>query len=177
MTSEVSRSPVTFGTVRAMSRIRSTPRMSAIPSPGTPTIPSTITRSGIEPPGTPAVPIAVSTDIATTTACMGRLSGTPKTCARKSTVIPSKSAVPFMLSVAPSGITKPATSRGTPNSSWAVRSVVGSVALELEVENAVTMSSRARRKKTPGRTPASTRARSPITPNWCSVSPRSTITT
>jgi hypothetical protein len=52
--------------------------------------------------------------------------------------MPSNSAVPFMFIVAPSGMTKPEIWRGTPNSSSAVRSVVGIVALELDVENAVT---------------------------------------
>ena len=43
--------------------------MMAIPSIGTPTMPSTIISSGIEPPGMPATPIAVTTDISTTTSC------------------------------------------------------------------------------------------------------------
>jgi hypothetical protein len=47
-----------------------------------------------------------------------------------------------MFIVAPSGITKPAISFGTPNSSVAVRIVVGIVAFDDEVENAVTISVR-----------------------------------
>ena len=54
-----------FGTVRDMSRMRSTPKIRAMPSPGTPTIMSTITSSGMEPAGTPAAPIAVMIDIIT----------------------------------------------------------------------------------------------------------------
>src|SRR5439155_2955209 len=55
------KSPHTLIVVRHMSRIRSTPRMIAIPSAGTPTVASTTMRSGSEPPGTPAAPTAVIT--------------------------------------------------------------------------------------------------------------------
>ena len=54
-----------------------------------------------------------------------------------------KNAVPFMFRVAPNGRTKPDTSLGTPIRSSAVRTVVGSVAAELAVENAVIIGSRA----------------------------------
>src|SRR2546429_1676051 len=91
-----------------MSRIRSTPRMIAIPSGGTPTVASTTMRSGSEPPGTPAAPTAVITLSTSTTTCVPRLSETPNTWARKSTVTPSYRAVPFMHMVEPSGSTKPA---------------------------------------------------------------------
>ena len=123
---------------------------------------------------TPAAPMAVSTAMATTTTCAVSDSSIPNAWARTSTVIPSKSAVPFMFMVAPSGSTNPATSRGTPNPSSAVRMVVGSVAFELEVLKAVSMSERARRKSSVGRIPASTRATSASVPNWWSMRPSST---
>ena len=148
-----------------------------MPSAGTPTMVSTIASSGMEPPGTPAVPMAVSTVMATTTAWVPNDSSTPNACARKSTVMPSNRAVPFMFMVAPSGSTKPATSRDTPKPLCAVSIVVGSVAFELEVENAVSMSVRARRKNSPGRMPASRRASEPMTTNWCRASASSTATT
>ena len=116
-----------------------------MPSPGTPTMISTITSSGIDPLGTPAAPRAVITDMPMTISWVNRSSWTPNTWARNSTVIPSNNAVPFMFMVAPSGTTKPAIDLGTPNFSSAVRMVVGIVALELEVENAVIISSRIRR--------------------------------
>src|SRR5687768_7446671 len=61
------RSPHTFTVVRDMSRMRSTPRMIAMPSGGTPNIARMPTRSGIDPPGTPAAPTAVSTAMIITT--------------------------------------------------------------------------------------------------------------
>ena len=51
--------------------------------------------TGMEPAGTPAVPMPASTQMNITTTWSGRDSCTPKSCARKSTVTPSKSAVPF----------------------------------------------------------------------------------
>ncbi len=113
--------------------------MMAIPSMGTPTIPRIIIRSGTEPPGIPAVPMAVMTAITTTTSWAPRDSSTPNTWARKSTVAPSKSAVPFMLRVAPSGRTKPQISGGMRSPSRPTLIVVGSVALLEDVENAVRM--------------------------------------
>src|SRR2546426_486900 len=83
------RSPQTFTVVRHISRMRSTPRMIAIPSAGTPTVASTTIKRGSEPPGTPAAPTAVMTLKIRTTIWPPRSSDTPKTCARKSTVTPS----------------------------------------------------------------------------------------
>ena len=114
------------------------------------TIASTIINSGMDPPGIPATPMAVTTDMSTTISCAPRERCTPKTCARKSTVAPSKSAVPFMFIVAPRGSTNPATSRGMASSSWATRSVVGSVALLDDVEKAVSMTTLAFLKNSSG---------------------------
>src|SRR5690606_27082088 len=142
--SDAVRSPLTFSTVRDMSRMRTTPRISAIDSGGTPTVASTIIISGSEPPGTPAAPTAVITASAATSTCAPSERSTPNTWARNSTVTPSYSAVPFMFIVAPSGSTKPAIGGGTPSSPCATAMLVGSVALLELVENAVTMLARLR---------------------------------
>src|SRR5438552_438463 len=76
--------------------------------------------------------------------CWDNVRGTPKTCARKSTVTPSNSAVPFMHIVDPSGSTKPAILGGIFNSLSATAMLVGSVALLELVENAVMMLARIR---------------------------------
>ncbi|MBW3534698.1 MAG: 1-acyl-sn-glycerol-3-phosphate acyltransferase, partial [Gemmatimonadetes bacterium] len=94
--------------------------------------------------GTPEAPMAVRMTSTTTTAWVASVISTPNAWARNRTVTPSNRAVPFMFIVAPRGSTKPATSRGTPRPWVAVRIVVGRVALELDVENAVTMSVRIR---------------------------------
>src|ERR1043166_5336264 len=156
------RSPHTLIVVRHMSRIRSTPRMMAIPSAGTPTVASTTIRSGSEPPGTPAAPTAVMTLKTRTTTCVPRSSDTPNTCARNSTVTPSYNAVPFMHMVEPSGSTKPAIWGGILSSSSATAMLVGSVALLELVENAVMMLARMRPQKTRGESPASARTKPAI---------------
>jgi len=118
-----------------MSRMRSTPRTIAIPSIGTPTMPEDIMRSGS------SARDAGGADRGDHRHDDDDQLGAERqvdanTWARNSTVAPSNSEVPFMLSVAPSGSTKPATSRGRPSSSRATRIDVGSVALLDEVENA-----------------------------------------
>ena len=129
------------------------------------------------PPGTPAVPIPARIDIRTTWICCGTPSESPKNCARKSTVTPSKSAVPFWLPVDPRVSTKPEISRGTPSRSSVTRSAVGSVALLELVENATIMISRILRKKVTGFMRAKTRIRIEYTPNWWSARPSSTTPT
>ena len=74
----------------------------------------------------------------------------PKTCATNKTTQPSKSAVPFILIVAPSGNTNPATAGRIPKSDWPTCIEVGNVALLDEVENAVTIIGIDRRKKSMG---------------------------
>src|SRR5207249_5434162 len=137
-------SPTTLIVVRAMSRIRSTPMIIAIVSGSTFTAASTPINNGRDPPGTPAAPTAVITLRNMTTTCWDNVRGTPKTCARKRTVTPSNSAVPFMHIVDPRGSTKPAILAGIFSSSSATAMLVGSVALLELVENAVTMLARIR---------------------------------
>ena len=149
----------------------------AMPSIGAPTMLSTIIRSGMEPPGTPAAPIDTTTDIRTTRICSVSASSIPKTWAMKSTVTPSKSAVPSMFMVAPSGTTKPATSFGTPSFSSATRSVVGSVALLDEVEKAVTMTIQASWKNAAGLRPATNFSASGYTTAMKRPRPAMTVTT
>src|SRR2546422_6048294 len=122
-------SPTTLIVVRAMSRIRSTPMIIAMVRGSTFTAASTPINNGKDPPGTPAAPTAVITLRIMTTTCWDNVRGTPKTCARKSTVTPSNSAVPFMHIVDPSGSTKPAILGGIFNSLSATAMLVGSVAL------------------------------------------------
>src|SRR6267143_6507482 len=163
------RSPHTLTVVRHMSRIRSTPRMTAMPSGGTPTVASTTIKSGNDPPGTPAAPTAVMTLSTSTTICVPRSSDTPNTCARKRTVTPSYSAVPFMHIVEPRGSTKPAILGGILNSSSATAMLVGRVALLELVEKAVTMLARIRLQNTRGDRPPSTRTnRVRLTAPWSS---------
>src|SRR5690606_6088596 len=58
-------SPVMLVTVRHMSRMRSTPRMSAIPALGTPTASRMMTSMMMPAPGTAAVPMEASTAVST----------------------------------------------------------------------------------------------------------------
>ncbi len=58
-------SPVTLIVVLIISRILSTPRMSAIPALGTPTASSIMTSITIPAPGTAAVPMEASTVVKT----------------------------------------------------------------------------------------------------------------
>jgi MFS family permease len=76
-TTAAARSPVTLSVVRHMSRKRSTPRMSPMPSGGTPTMPRMIAMTGIDPAGTPAVPMPPSTHTMTTVACCANDKSTP----------------------------------------------------------------------------------------------------
>src|SRR5690606_9933391 len=130
------RSPVTLTTVRDMSRKWFTPRIRPMPSGGTPTIAQISATTGSEPEGTPAVPMPPRMQTSITITCWPIVSSTPKNWARKITVTPSNSAVPFWLAVAPMVSTKRDTRRGRPNSSSATRSAVGRVALLDAVEKA-----------------------------------------
>ena len=114
----------------------------AIASPGTPTATSTLTTSGSDPPGTPAVPTPAMMHITATVICCVRVSSTPNTWARNSTVTPSYSAVPFWLALAPMVSTKRAMRGGSPRFFSATRSETGSVALLDAVANAITIASR-----------------------------------
>src|SRR5207302_10908863 len=116
-----------------------TPMIMAIVRGSTFTAASTPINNGSDPPGTPAAPTAVITLRIMTTTCWDNVRGTPKTCARKSTVTPSNSAVPFMHIVDPSGSTKPAILGGIFNSLSATAMLVGSVALLELVENVTMM--------------------------------------
>ena len=62
-------SPVTFTTVRIMSRILSTPRIKAIPALGTLTASKMITSMMIPAPGTAAVPMEASTAVKIIVSC------------------------------------------------------------------------------------------------------------
>src|SRR5208282_4734443 len=108
------------------------------------------------PLGTPAAPIDITMAVTITTICDERLRLIPNTWAMKRTVTPSNNAVPFMHIVAPSGTTKPQTSRGNPSESSQTSSVVGSVAFEELVEKAVKIAVWARRKKFQGDQPVNT---------------------
>jgi hypothetical protein len=129
--------------------------MIPIPSGGIPTVWRTITMRGSDPPGTPAVPTPARIDMRTTVICCGSVRSMPNTCARKRTVTPSKSAVPFWLPVAPTVRTKFPILGGTPSFSAEVWSDVGRVAFEDAVENAVSTTSRHRKNHSTGGTRAS----------------------
>ncbi len=88
--------------------------------------------------------------IRSTTICCPRLSSTPKNWARKSTVTPSKMAVPFWLAVAPMVRTKRETRGGSFSCSSATRIAVGKVAFDDAVEKAITIASWISRKKATG---------------------------
>ena len=142
-----------------------------------PNITRIIVITGSEPPGTPAAPMPPSTHISTTSSCCTKLSSMPKNWARNSTVTPSNSAVPFMLAVAPSVQTKRPTRRGVPRFSSATRSVVGRVAPEELVENAVRMAGWAWRKKNSGDIPPAKRTSSGNTTKKCTaMAPAATST-
>src|SRR2546427_10545675 len=82
-------SPTTLIVVRHMSRIRSTPIINAIVRGSTFTAASTPINNGRDPPGTPAAPTAVIKVRVLATTRWGKVGGTPKTCARKSTGTPA----------------------------------------------------------------------------------------
>src|SRR5690606_1319679 len=130
------RSPVTLTVVRHMSRKWFTPRIRPMPSGGTPTIAQSSATTGSEPAGTPAVPMPPRMQTSITMNCWPRVRSTPKNCARKITVTPSNSAVPYWLAVAPMVSTKRETFDGRCSSSSATFSAVGSVALLDAVEKA-----------------------------------------
>ncbi len=124
-----------------------------MPTGSTPTIAQISATTGSEPDGTPAVPMPPRMHTSITMNCCAMLSSTPKNWARKITVMPSNSAVPFWLAVAPTVSTKRDTLLGRPISS-ATRSAVGKVALLEAVENAITVASRVARKNASGERPA-----------------------
>ena len=121
-----------------------------MPSGGTPTIAQISATTGSEPDGTPAVPMPPRMHTSMTVSCWPSERSTPKNWARKITVTPSNSAVPFWLAVAPTVSTKRDTVRGRPSFSSATRSAVGRVALDEAVENAITIASWMPRKKATG---------------------------
>mmetsp|Transcript_6608 Transcript_6608/g.22024 ORF Transcript_6608/g.22024 Transcript_6608/m.22024 type:complete len:230 (-) Transcript_6608:120-809(-) len=84
-----------------------------------------------------AAPTAARLEVMEMMSIPAASSSTPCTCAMKTTVRASYSAVPFMLMVAPSGSVKSATACETP-ASCTHRSVTGSVADDESVPNAVT---------------------------------------
>src|SRR5690554_5623555 len=96
-----------------------------------------VTITGSEPPGTPAVPMPARMHRKTTVTCEARLNSTLKHCARNSTVIPSKSAVPFWLAVLPMVSTKLVMGFGIFSLLILTEMAVGRVALLELVENAV----------------------------------------
>ena len=101
----------------------------------------------------PGAPIAPSMAVKNTTSCWPKLRSMPARLATNSAAAASYSAVPSMLTMAPSGTTKPAMSRLTCRCCSTQRSVTGSVA-ELElVANAVTSASRAPRQNCSGDMP------------------------
>jgi hypothetical protein len=135
------------------------------------------TSRGMDPPGTPAAPTAVSTDMITTMICWPRFRSRPNTWARNSTVMPSNSEVPFMHIVLPMGSTKPAMDCGTPMFFSMTARLVGSVALLLLVEKAVTMDVRMRPKNSRGEMPMRDRRMSELVPKaWMISAPMTTST-
>src|SRR5690606_9859299 len=150
------RSAVTFTQVRVMSSGLSNGRMNpittAICSGVMPIAPMTAAIRNMEAPGTAAVP----TDTSAVTPIMirywARPRSTPKACAANTETIPTYSAVPSMLIVAPSGITVVATTGLTPRFFSATDMVTGMVAELDDVENATSIASRAPRKNRTGDT-------------------------
>ena len=129
-------SPVMFTAVRVMSRMRSMPMISAMPSSGKPTELNTID-SVIRPTdGTPAVPIDASVAVAMTVAYSTGPSCTPNSCAVNTTATPCMMEVPSMLMVAPSGMVNDEMRRSTPIFFSSVSMFNGMVAFDVAVENA-----------------------------------------
>ena len=81
-------SPVMFTVVRPMSKIRSIPATSAIPSTGRPTLCSTIASIIIPAPGTPAVPMDANVAVRMIVNCCPIVRSTPKQVAMKMTHTP-----------------------------------------------------------------------------------------
>ena len=143
-------SPVTLVAVRHMSRMRSTPKISAMPAGGTPIASSTMTSITMPALGTAAVPMDASSAVKTMVACAPRSSGMPSVCAMKTAATDMYTAVPSMLMVAPSGSANEATSSETPRSCSAVSMVTGRVAALDEVEKATSCAGATPRRKRSG---------------------------
>src|SRR5690606_4866966 len=170
-------SPFTLSVVRDMSRIRSTPYMSAMASPGTPMEMRMVTITGNDPPGTPAVPTPAKIQSNTTVICDTTVSSTLNTWARNRTVMPSKRAVPFWLPVLPMVSTKWAIGFGILSFSMLTRMAVGKVALLELVEKAVSVTSPMSFMNCTGLRLAKYFSMIGYTTNWCMASAPSTTST
>ena len=164
-----------------MSRNRSTPKISAIPTPlfcgSTPSAARTAAIIGSVPPGTPAVPRLAMSAQPATKACWEKLRSTPAACARKITVTPSYSAVPFWLVLAPAVSTNRETSGRSSSGPSAARSDTGNVALLEAVAKAVETGSRIPRQNLPRSYLAKNFSTSGYTPNACSPNASNTVKT
>ncbi|OQC35698.1 MAG: hypothetical protein BWX64_02351 [Acidobacteria bacterium ADurb.Bin051] len=76
-------SPVTLRTVRSMSSGRSTARISASPSTGSPTAFRTMISITMPAPGTPAVPMEARVAVTMIVSCWASVSSMPNTWAMK----------------------------------------------------------------------------------------------
>ena len=161
--------------VRNMSRMRSTPKISAIPVAGTPACVNTIVSVMIPALGTPAAPTDARVAVSTTVSCAPTLRSIPNTWAMNMTATPWYNAVPSMLTVAPSGSTKLAILLDTPRFSSAVCMVTGSVALELDVEKPNNCGLRMRLKNSTGLRRAMNLTISENVPMACSSKPNTTV--
>ena len=129
-------SPVTLTEVLIISKILSTAKIKPIASRGSPNELRISAKVIVPADGTAAAPIEAT--IASNTICMYSIivKSTPAVLAINIVASPCIMAVPSILIVAPTGITKDETSFFTPRSSVTVFSVTGMVAALDEVENA-----------------------------------------
>ena len=130
-------SPATLSVVLLISKILSTPRMSAKASTGMLNVSMTAMITGRDPPGIPTMPIEVVSMSKMRAMCWEGDRSIPNICAKNMTVQTSKKAVPSMFTVTPMGTEKLHISGGTANFFSNVRMVTGIVAALEEVEKAV----------------------------------------
>ena len=146
-------------------------------SGSTPKEASTAAIIGKVPPGTPAVPMLAIRAQPATTSCWEKPSSTPAACARKITVTPSYSAVPFWLVLAPAVSTNRETSGRSPKGPSAARKVTGRVALLEAVAKAVERGSLTPRQNFPKSYFPKMRKISGYTPNPCRPNASRTVKT
>ena len=129
-------SPVTFTEVLIISKILSTAKINPIASSGSPNELKISAKVIVPADGTAAAPIEAT--IASNTICIYSIidRSTPAVLAMNIVANPCIMAVPSILMVAPTGITKDETSFFTPRSSVTVFNVTGIVAALDDVENA-----------------------------------------
>src|SRR3989454_4003742 len=168
------RCPVTLASVRNMSGTRSRPIKRPNPASGKPVAAKAGARLTTLPAGTAATVSAARTPAAPACTSCGSPNGRPYSCATNNSATAWNSALPGRLMLAPSGSTKLDTVREILRSPSAAPSIVGSVASEDVVENAIIIDGNATRRKRGARSLVPSATAGTNTPPTNSAMPRIT---